>query len=192
MTSPRLFRGLVLALCALALAACATAPRYSSDFDPQADFSQYRTWGFYSPLAVEGKGYQTPASGLMKAAVRREMEARGYVYSEQSPDLLVNINAYMSERTDVSSVPEVRFSYYYSYRANAYFSVPYWTERTDVRNYTEGTLNIDLVDSDGKRLVWEGVAVGSVSRLKPQDRDARINATVAGIFAQFPHRAAGR
>ena len=31
MTSPRLFRGLVLALFALELAACATAPRYSSD-----------------------------------------------------------------------------------------------------------------------------------------------------------------
>ena len=34
---------------------------------------------FYSPLAVEKEGYSSPASDRMKAAVRREMDARGDV-----------------------------------------------------------------------------------------------------------------
>ena len=72
----------------------ATGPRISSDSDPQADFANYRSYAFYTPLAVEPKGYSTPASNAMKSAVRREMEARGYVYNESAPDLLVNINAY--------------------------------------------------------------------------------------------------
>lgn len=191
MTATLAARRLVLMLLALLLSACATGPRISSDSDPQADFTRYRTYALYSPLAVEPKGYSTPSSNLMKTAVRREMEARGYVYDESAPDLLVNINAYISERQDVVSVPEVNFGYYYSYRANAYFAVPFWSERTNVHRYREGTLNVDLVDARGKRLVWEGVAVGRVARLKPGEREQRINGAIADIFAAYPHRAGG-
>jgi hypothetical protein len=174
------------------LAGCATGPMISSDSDPQADFGNYRSYAFYTPLAVEPKGYSTPASNAMKSAVRREMEARGYVYDESAPDLLVNLNAYVSERQDVVSMPEVNYAYYYSYRANAYFAMPFWGERTSVHRYREGTLNVDLVDARAKRLVWEGVAVGRVARLKPADREQRINATIGEIFARYPHRAGGR
>lgn len=191
MTATLAARRLVPLLLALLLSACATGPRISSDTDPQADFADYRTYGFYSPLAVEPKGYATPSSSLMKTAVRREMQARGYVYDESTPDLWVNINAYISERQDVVSVPEMSLGYYYNYRANAYFAVPFWSERTNVRRYREGTLNVDLVDARGKRLVWEGVAVGRVSRLKPVEREQRINSTIAEIFAAYPHRAGG-
>ena len=190
MNVPRMLQRLAL-LSLLVLAGCATGPQVSSDSDPQADFAAYRSFAFYTPLAVEPKGYSTPSSNLMKAAVRREMAARGYVYDESAPDLLVNINAYVSERQDVVSMPEVNYSYYYSYRANAYFAVPFWSERTSVHRYREGTLNVDLVDARGKRLVWEGVAVGRVARLKPGEREQRINSTIAEIFAQYPHRAAG-
>src|SRR5690606_33287944 len=41
----------VLGLAALVLlAACATGPRITTEADPEADFSRYRTFGFYSPL----------------------------------------------------------------------------------------------------------------------------------------------
>ena len=190
MTVTRALQRLAL-LSLVLLAGCATGPRISSDSDPQADFASYRSYGFYSPLAVEPKGYSTLSSNVMKAAVRREMEARGYVYDESAPDLLVNINAYVSERQDVVSMPEVSYTYYYSYRANAYFAVPFWSERTSVSRYREGTLNVDLVDARAKRLVWEGVAVGRVARLKPGEREQRINSTIAEIFATYPHRAGG-
>ncbi|KFN49164.1 DUF4136 domain-containing protein [Arenimonas composti] len=189
MNLPRLLPRFLALAALLLLAACATGPRISTDADPAADFSRYRTWAFHAPLAVEREGYSTPASSTMRAAVRREMEARGYVYDENAPDLLVNLNAYMNQRSDVVSMPEVRYSWYYSYRANAYYAVPYWTERASVYNYTEGTLNIDLVDARERRLVWEGVAVGRMARLKPAERAARIQQTIAEIFAEYPHRA---
>jgi hypothetical protein len=179
---------LALALLGL-LAACATGPRISSDSDPSADFSRYRSFAFYSPLAIESQGYATLTSGRIKEAARRQMEARGYVYDESSPDLLVNLNAYMQEKTDLVSTPEVDYDYYYSYRARRYVAVPYWRDRTQVYRYTEGTLNVDLVDAAGNRLVWEGVAVGRVARVKPEERAARIDSAIAEIFARYPHRA---
>ncbi|PBJ83906.1 hypothetical protein CMZ84_05380 [Lysobacteraceae bacterium NML93-0399] len=192
-TSTSRVAGWLAALCCLALlAGCATGPRITTDSDPRADFSTYRTWAFYSPLAVEKDGYETQDSEIMKNAVRAEMERRGYRYTDADPDLWVNINAYMERRTDVSSVPTVDYAYYYSYRHRGYFAVPYWNERTSVYRYTEGTMNIDLVDARQKRLVWEGIAVGRVSNVKNEQRVQRINTTIAEIFANYPHQAGTR
>lgn len=173
----------------LVLAACATGPRVTSDVDPSANFGQYRSFAFYSPLAIEGQGYATLTSGRTKDAARRQMESRGYVYDEKSPDLWVNLNAYMQEKTDVVSTPEVDYDYYYSYRARRYVAVPTWRDRTDVYKYTEGTLNVDLVDAKQNRLVWTGVAVGRVGRTKPEERGAKIDAAIAEIFLRYPYRA---
>jgi hypothetical protein len=187
--SYRFIVGWLAIAAATLLASCATGPRISSDVDPSADFSSYRTFAFYSPLAIESQGYTTLVSGRMKIAARAQMESRGYVYSENSPDLWVNLNAFMQEKTDVVSTPEVDYNYYYSYRARRYVAVPYWRDRTDVYRYTEGTLNVDLVDARKNQLVWEGIAVGRVSRGKPEERAARIDSAIADIFARFPYRA---
>lgn len=181
-----LFAALLLGL----LAACATGPRISAEADPRVDFSAYRTFAFYSPLAIEREGYASLVSGRMKAAARAEMEARGYRYSEEDPDLWLNINAYMQQRTSVNTVPTVDYAYYYSYRYRGYVAVPYWNDRTTVHRYTEGTMNIDLVDVRRNALVWEGIAVGSVSRQRDAAaRDAEIDRTIAAIFGAYPHRA---
>lgn len=179
----------VLGLCVLAIAGCATGPRISSEVDPEADFGSYRTFGFYAPLALEKEGYATPTTDRIKAAARAQLESRGYVYAAEQPDLWVNLNAYMQEKTSVTSIPTVDYNYYYSYRARSYFAVPYWRDQTEVRNYTEGTLNVDLVDRRKNRLVWEGIAVGRIAKLKPEERAARIDATMTEIFARYPYRA---
>lgn len=177
------------ACAALLLAGCATGPRVSTEADPRADFSAYRTWAFHEPLAVEAYGYETATSEIVKQAVNREMQARGYAYDAESPDLRVNVNAYMQRRTDVSSIPTVDHAFYYSYRHRAYFAQPYWSERTQVREYTEGTMNVDLVDAAQNRLVWEGIAVGRVSNVTAENRELRITQAIAEIFARYPHRA---
>lgn len=184
----RQFAFAMLGAVALLLAACASGPRITSEADPAADFAGYRTFGFYAPLAIEKEGYATPTTARIKDAARAQMESRGYVYSSSEPDLWLNLNAYMQERTDVSSIPTVDYNYYYSYRRRGYVAIPYWRDQTDVRQYTEGTLNVDLVDRRKNQLVWEGIAVGRMSKLKPEERAARIDSTVAEIFARYPYR----
>lgn len=186
------FSGWVLGVCVLLLAGCATGPQITSEADPEADFGSYRTFGFYSPLALEKEGYATPTTDRIKAAARAQLESRGYVYTPEQPDLWVNLNAYMQKRTDVTSYPTVDYNYYYSYRARSYFAVPHWHDETHVRQYTEGTLNVDLVDRRKNRLVWEGIAVGRIAKLEPAERAARIDSTMAEIFARYPYRAGGR
>lgn len=187
--SRSLFRISVLALFALLLTACATGPRVSTDADSQADFARYRTFAFHQPLAIETRGYTTLLSAQLKDEARKQMESRGYVYDEATPDLRVNLNALVEEKANVVAIPDVDFGWYYSYRARAYVGVPIYRERAQLVRYTEGTVNVDLVDAREKRLVWEGIAVGSAAGRTPAERRERSGAAVAKIFESFPHRA---
>jgi hypothetical protein len=173
----------------LLLAACATGPRVRTDFDPEADFSRYRSYAFFQPLAMEESGYTSYMTERIKAGVRREMEARGYVFDEKSPDLRVNFQGIVQEKTDVYSVPRTDFQYFYSYRARRYYGVPVWYDQTQVSQYREGTLTIDLVDAARTRLVWTGSAIGRVTQQTPQERAAEVDRALASVFMQFPYRA---
>ena len=178
-----------LALAAL-LSACATGPRVRTDADPAADFSKYATYAFYEPLAMEQSGYTTYLSDRIKTSVRREMEARGYRFDPEDPDLQVNFQGVIRERTDVYNVPRSDVQYFYSYRARRYFAVPVWYDETRVNDYTEGTLTVDLVDAERNHLVWTGDAIGRVTQRSPQERGAAADEAIAAIFREFPYTAA--
>jgi hypothetical protein len=171
------------------LAGCVTGPRVRTDYDPGADFGQYRTWGFYEPIAMEEAGYSTWISDRIKDNVRREMAARGYRYVEADPDLQVNFQGIVRERTDVWSVPRTDFQYFYSYRRRAYVAVPFWYDEAQVYQYTEGTLTVDLVDAARNRMVWTGAAIGRVTRATPQEKLVEVDNAIAAIFAHYPYRA---
>lgn len=187
MPSTSLLRLLLALLAVAVLAGCAMGPRVRTDFDPQADFTQYRTYAFYEPLAMEQSGYTSYLTQRIKQAVRREMDARGYRFDESDPDLRVNFQGVIRERTDVYSVPRTDIGYFYNYRARAYVAVPVWYDEAQVSRYTEGTLSVDLVDAERNHLVWTGAAVGRVTQRTPDERAAEADRAIAAIFERYPY-----
>lgn len=169
------------------LAACASGPTVKSDYDHQANFAQYRTFGYMSPLGTDRAGYSTLLTERLKDATRGQMQMRGYTYSAANPDLLVNFSAKLQQKVQVTpAAPPM--GPYYGYRAGFYGGWPGYGWGDDVYQYTEGTLNIDLVDARRRQLVWEGVAVGEVQ----PDASASAENTdkvVAQIFSKYPFRA---
>lgn len=176
-------RSILLFLLALLLAACSTAPTVRSERDAGAVFSAYSTFGFFDPVGTDSAGYETLVTQSLKAATRREMEARGYRYAEAGADLLVNFNAQLADRTEVQPrampVPNPE---YYGYRS--YITWPDYGVVVD--RYQEGTLNIDVVDARRKRLIWEGVAIGRVTEKVQRHRAEAIDKAVAEIFKAYP------
>lgn len=191
MNRSRSGKTMMFALCALlaVLAGCVTGPRIRTDFDPEADFGRYRTYAFYQPIAMEASGYSTYITDRIKTNLHRELVARGYVYNETVPDLRVNFQGIVEERTDVYSMPRVDYQYYYNYRARSYVAVPYWYDEARVSRYTEGTLSVDLVDATRNRLVWTGDAIGRVIQKTPQERALEVDRSIAEIFLRYPYRA---
>ena len=173
-------------LLATGMSGCAT-DNIRSDYDPTADFSRYSTFNFFEDAGPESTNYQSFFSKYMVAAITREMQARGYTLSGD-PDILINFNAVLREKTDVRTTPAPMYGCYYGYRGGFYDPwMGYgYAQETHVSQYTEGTFNIDLVDARQKKLVWEAVGVGRITEKLLENLEERVNAGVAKAFAKYP------
>ena len=173
------------------LSACATGPSIRSDYDQKADFSRYRTFGYMSPLGTDKAGYSSLLTERLKDATRGQMEMRGYVYNTADPDLLINFNGKLQQKTQVTQAPPA-IGPYYGYRSGFYGGWPGYGWGDTVYQYTEGTLNIDLVDARRKQLVWEGVAVGEVRNPEMAASQQSVEKAVARVLEISVPRRRGR
>ena len=172
---------------ALLVAGCATTsgPKTRIDYDKSVDFSVYRTYGFPEETGTDRGGYSTLVTSYFKNAISTAMEARGYKYSEEHPDLLMNF--FMNTRDRTETRPDLFSGYgYYGYRAGIYSPWPHYQERTIT--YQVGTINVDIVDAEKKQLVWEGVAEGRVSEEAMANPKVVVNAVVTDLMRQYPGR----
>ncbi len=177
---------------AMLLAGCASKPKIESDYDHTIDFSQYSTYGFFNPMGIENPNYSSIYGSIFRDAISKEMESRGYRMSD-NPDLMINVSGRLQNKTKVTTTSDPYMGGgYYGYRRGAYGAwggYGYGTS-THVSNYTEGTVNIDMVDHAQKRMVWEGVAVGRVNEKKTNEETrAGIYSGVKEMFAGYPFRA---
>ncbi|WP_423191972.1 DUF4136 domain-containing protein [Cupriavidus sp. H18C2] len=182
---------MLAALAAAMLAGCATGPDIRTDYNRATDFSQYRTFAFVPRPGTDRQGYESLTTQYLKDAVEREMTARGYQYVPRQPDLLVNFNMQFQQKIATSPAPMPPLGYmgYYAYRGGLYAPWPGYGFYSDTYTYTEGTLNIDLVDARRNQLVWEGVAQGDASQPERQTSQLVIEQVVGQIFARYPFRA---
>jgi hypothetical protein len=180
----------VLAIASLLLGACASTPNTISNTDPSVDFSQYSTYGFFDPLATDDPRYESLVSNFLKVAVSQQMAQRGIAYAED-PDLLVNFYIHTQEKVRSRSVPTM--GGYYDYRDPfGYDPWPaYPAYETRIDQYTEGTLNIDVVDARSQKLIWEGMVSGRVTESDVSNLEQTIDEAVAAVMSSFPVQPVG-
>jgi Domain of unknown function (DUF4136) len=175
------YRLLVLAV-VLGVAGCETGPAIRSNVDPSAQFSRYKTFDFLEPSESGKPGYQSFGAQYLVSAITRELEARGFQRHE-NPDLLVN---YHVQKQDKVQVTDTGYSGYYGYRGGYYGWGAGINTSTYVDTYTEGTLNIDVVEAADHKLLWEGIAVGRISERAQNNLQPTIDAVVKQVFQRFP------
>ena len=182
---------LLIAVTVLVMTGCASGPDVFINEDPAADFGAYRSYGFPPELSTDKSGgYGSLLSQYLKTAVSREMDARGYTQSG-NPDLEVNFYLHTEEKIKTTQTPTS--TGYYGYRGGRYSSwggygggVGY---ETRVTQYTEGTLNVDLVDNKRDQLVWEAAMVGKVSKDARENLESAVNEAIAELFQSYWHQA---
>ncbi len=186
-------RGVLLTAAAMLMASCASGPAIETDYDHTIDFTHYKTYAFFNPMGIENPNYSSIYGSIFRDAISKEMESRGYKQSD-NPDLLINVSGRLQDKTKVTTTSDPYMAGgYYGYRRGMYGAwggYGYGTT-THVSNYTEGTVNVDIVDRAEKRMVWEGVAVGRVHENKTNDEvRENIYAGIKEMFAGYPFRAA--
>lgn len=182
----------MLAALVLALAGCSSASKIRADYDRGADFGSYTTYNFIENAGPHAGNYESFFSQYMRAAIEIEMENRGYTKSD-NPDLLINFNGIMQEKTQVrtTSTPPPMHGGYYGYRGGYYgtWGGYGYSTQTHVSQYTEGTFNIDIIDNKAQQLVWEAVGVGKVSQKALENLEEGVMKGVPRYFASYPFRA---
>lgn len=171
-----LLKMLLPAIVMIVLAGC-TGIRVSTDFDRKADFSKYKTFNFSKE--VDRISLNDLNRRRLKDAITREMQMKGFQLAA-TPDVLVN--AFVKGQTKYTATANT-----------SYFGGPFMYYRgmgssntyVDVNKSIEGTLFIDLIDVQEKKMIWEGVAEGLINP-RTETREEQLNNVVGMVFKNFP------
>lgn len=169
----------------LLITGCASGPTIRSNVDEAVDFTKFRTFAFFEPLATDREGYQSLISQQLVASADRELQARGLQRTDTNPDLLVNFSAALDQRLRVTQTPGVPPGSFNRHRRGFYSTWPTY-QQTEIRQYTQGTLGIDVVDAARRQLVWEGFALGRVTQRTTDNVGPVLDSAVTDIFRDFP------
>ena len=175
----------VLAIAAILVAGCSSGPRIITNSDPTADWSQYRTFGFFEPLGTDRYSIRSITSNQLIESATREMQSAGFTFAESNPDLLINF--VLSTRETLQTRPTTSASIHHG--RGRYGTWSGWTagmSTTEVVQRTEGTLGVDIVDRVRSRLVWEGAATKRVTDSTRRNQEQVLDEAIAEIFARFP------
>ncbi|MEE4147081.1 MAG: DUF4136 domain-containing protein [Halieaceae bacterium] len=169
----------------LLMTGCASSPTIRSNMDASVDFNSFRTFGFFDPLATDREGYQTLISQQLVASAERELVARGLQRTDDNPDLLINFSADLDQRLRIRQTPGTPAGGFNRHRRGFYSTWPSY-QQIDIRQYTKGTLGIDVVDAARRQLVWEGFALGRVTQQTMDNIEPVLDEAVVEIFSEFP------
>ncbi|NQX94687.1 MAG: DUF4136 domain-containing protein [Erythrobacter sp.] len=187
----------------LSLAACATTASISSDYDPEQNFSGYRTfsWAGDHPMTVFGEAPIPPtAEPKIARAIKVELEAKGFNYTDDraSADFAVAFSVGTRSEERVTQVPTTFYGNRTNWRwGRSYYPGLYPTlypqpaTVSEVRVYNKGTLAIDIFDVERKSPVWHGAGVKTLGSAEMAGRGdglepENLRASVARILMDFP------
>jgi len=174
-----------IALAGLLFAGCSGIKISGVNKSPEFKISNYKSFGFHE-LEAGGSGLAAniqPNVDLLKAAIVREMQAKGVTRTQSSPDLICNIGVVVDskEQTRQTSLtnPGDRQMNYMGARNYSWES-----QEVVVGTYREGSVKVDLVDKNTMKLVWTGTAE-SVLPSKAKNVPATIDEAMKELFTNM-------
>lgn len=174
--------------------ACTSLP-VQTDYDPAVNFSTLRTYAWLERQPAPGGDPRVDDNPLLHqrihTAIDAGLQSAGYAVAEPAAaDFLVSYYITIDKMTSVTYInnywgygPGWGSRYYHNTRPGYYpvFSQPVMFE------YEQGTLILDIIQPEGRRLVWRGSASGELDySATPEERQQRLNRTVSAILAKFP------
>jgi Domain of unknown function (DUF4136) len=169
------------AVCTLffvAMLGAAFAQQVKTDFDHQANFSQYKTYSWQ-----EVKPPNSLWDSRIKSAVDAQLAAKGWTQVDSGGDVaIVAIATSHTERTLQTFYDGMGGGW----RWRGFGGMGEAT--TSEQDYKEGTLLVDLYDAKTKQLIWRGSAEDTVSN-NADKNEKNLDKGVAKMFKKFPPQA---
>jgi hypothetical protein len=190
-------RGVVAAVMAGALAGCAGRVTVSTVAAPDASFAGQRTFRFLpvpqsratqpdAPSADNPMLENSISGREVRHDITQVLASRGYVHQRQTADLAI---AYYIGSHTALEVTNYDYGYPFSDPKMAPTVGGQLPPPAMEHTYQEGTVIIDVLDSDAKHILWRGVGRCDVPADSHQYAHA-LATVVAAVMQKFPGRAA--
>ena len=171
-------------------AGCGNPITISTDYDKEADFTKYKTFGFLKWNEQSSQIVNDIDQRRLETAVANELTKRGLTRSEGIGDCMIGFHVVVETKTGTSSYTNYYGNMgYYGYGGFGYgYGYPYGggaTTTTSTYEYQVGTVIIDQFDVETRKLIWEGVAQGEVTGDR-KNREENINYNIERMFANYP------
>ena len=168
----------VFLFCSILLVGCAPIST-NFDYDASWDFESLKTYQLLTPPV--DSAVNSLSRDRVTNAINSELIARGYNEVDTDPDFQVAYHVGSQDKIQVSD-----WGYGYGGRGS-YYGYGGRRSAVDVYQYQEGSLIVDIVDTDAHKLIWRGTARKVLdTNPTPEQRTATVNAAVAKILEDFP------
>jgi hypothetical protein len=164
----------------LFVAAQAKAQKISTDFDPKATFTQYKTFMWIGhPHVQEDPLMEQRIIDAISAA----LVAKGWQQVTEGAD--VGVMAHVATKREYNL--ETFYSGFGGGWGWRHWGGGFGEAITTPETYMVGTLVVDLFDGRTRQLIWRGFATDTLSD-KPQKDTEKLNKAVQKMFKEFPPR----
>lgn len=161
--------------------------------DPTVNLNNYKTYawiGDKSSNRKNDKPYKDFQESYLTELISQQLEKNGFVKAKSNPDVLIDYdimyeNVVREHSDPMYSRSFVRYFYNpYTRRINSlYYPSRYMGQNSYDVPYKSGTVTINIVDNDSKKLVWQGWAETEVTRKRIEKDD--MNKIVKSIFKKL-------
>jgi hypothetical protein len=180
----RLFLPLTGLLFVLLFAMAANA-KMATDFNPDLDFTKYKTFAYIGGVESLVRMQLNPEmlNNRIHRAVVRELTAKGLreVQPEENPDMVVRywVEAESNAQLTATAHWGMYGSYYYGY-----WTVMYTTMSTPVTH--EGLLGIEMIDAKARDLAWRLFVSEKIIHNDPDKIWKTADANIIKGFKSYP------
>lgn len=165
----------VCSLFLVAMVASAFAQQVKTDFDHQANFSQYKTYSWQ-----EIKPANSLWDSRIKNAVDAQLAAKGWTQVDSGGDVAIVAIATTHTQKTLQTFYDGMGG---GWRWRGFGGMGEAT--TTEQDYKEGTLLIDMYDAKTKQLIWRSSAEDTLSN-NADKNEKNLNKGVAKMFKKFP------
>lgn len=173
-----------------AFAACSTTPKVKHETNPDVSTIDYATFALLPlPDSIPGADPGTLLRYGKTAinSLRTTLIAKGY--TEESlveADFAVVVKAQIVPKVDVSDYGLDYGAYYGRYGRRGMPYATMGTSSVDVDSYDEGTLIIEIYDTETKELAWVGWTSSRIRSKKMTDE--QLQALISQVLVAFPSK----
>lgn len=181
---------LLMGVCAMLVVTAVSAQSITvnSEHAENVDFSNYKTFDWADQVDNQlDSGVYFLNDLIFKAqireAVRNEMMAVGYEFSDQTPDLVVNFRVF-DEATTIRSAEDY---------GSQYWAGANYRDISEKVSYDiePGTILISLIDRKSGGIVWHGFASGLIKEEQFIKDEGTVIQAVNMIFEEYNRTASG-